>query len=100
MKILWSEQALKRLEEIHQFVAERASIETANKLIDNLIKRAETLANFPYMGRVVPEFHSDDLREIIEGNYRIVYIFQKNTLIILTVFEGHRLFPKTDLSIN
>ena len=100
MKILWTQQALERLREVQKFIAERASIKIANKLIDNLIKRAESLVNFPYLGRTVPEFYSDDLREIIEGNYRIVYVHEKSMIIILTVFEGHRLFPTNDLRVN
>jgi len=33
------------------------------------------------------------IRELIEGNYRIVYQVFSDKLVILTVFEGHRLFP-------
>ncbi|NJM48670.1 MAG: type II toxin-antitoxin system RelE/ParE family toxin [Alkalinema sp. RU_4_3] len=36
----------------------------------------------------VPEFGSDRVREIIEGNYRIIYILQSNQIEILAVFHG------------
>lgn len=74
----------------------RPSTIIANKLVNTIIKRAESLVKFPHIGRVVPEFCSEDLREIIEGNYRIIYICQKN-IVIITVFERHRLFPEEDL---
>ena len=45
------------------------------------------------MGRVVPEYRRADLREFVEGNYRIVYLARTQTIEVLTVFEGHRLFP-------
>jgi len=46
---------------------------------------------------MVPEFQIPDLREIIHGNYRIVYEVQKNTVPILTVFHSKRLLKFTDL---
>jgi hypothetical protein len=39
----------------------------------------------------------DDIRELIEGNYRIVYQVFADRLVILTVFEGHQLFPEEKL---
>jgi hypothetical protein len=45
------------------------------------------------MGRTVPELPGIDLREIIEGRYRIVYRVQGKRVEIVTVFEGHRQFP-------
>ncbi|MBS0271932.1 MAG: type II toxin-antitoxin system RelE/ParE family toxin [Proteobacteria bacterium] len=100
MKLLWTQQALERLLEIQQYVEGNTSAGVAAKLIKSLIRRAENLPSFPYMGRIVPEFYSENLREIIEGKYRIVYSFQKDTVFILTIFEGHRLFPEKDLLVN
>jgi toxin ParE1/3/4 len=48
----------------------------------------------PPSGRKAPEFSRDDIRERIEGNYRIVYQVFADRLVFLTVFEGHRLFPE------
>jgi len=45
---------------------------------------------------MVPEFSREDIRELLEGNYRIVYQVAKDRLVVLTVFEGHRLFPVKD----
>jgi hypothetical protein len=41
----------------------------------------------------VPEFLREDIGELIEGNYRIVYQVFSDRLVILTVFDGHALFP-------
>ena len=51
------------------------------------------LSHAPLAGRKVPEFSREDIRELIEGNYRIVYQAFSDRLVILTVFEGHALFP-------
>jgi len=45
----------------------------------------------PRSGRVVPELARDDVREVIVGNYRIVYRIEAEAIVILTVFEGHKL---------
>lgn len=45
-------------------------------------------------GRRVPEEGRDDVREVFLGAYRIVYQVNPKFIDILTVFEGHRLFPK------
>jgi toxin ParE1/3/4 len=50
------------------------------------------------MGRWVPELPESKLRELIEGNYRIVYRVRGKTVQILTVFEGHRRFPASDVA--
>ncbi len=49
------------------------------------------------MGRQLPEVSGSDLRELIDGNYRIVYRVRKKNVEIITVFEAHRLFPECDL---
>lgn len=38
-----------------------------------LVAHARKLGDFPRLGRVVPEFRIETLREIVHGAYRIVY---------------------------
>jgi len=44
-------------------------------------------------GRRVPEIGRDDIREVLKRSYRIVHRVRGDRLEVLTVFEGHRLFP-------
>ena len=37
------------------------------------------------------------LRELLVGNYRIIYRITSNTIEVLTVFEGHRLLRDDEL---
>ena len=53
----------------------------------------------PYSGRVVPEFKMEALREVLVRTYRIVYRIQRNEVQVITVFEGHRLFP-SDVDVD
>ncbi|MBO0930178.1 type II toxin-antitoxin system RelE/ParE family toxin [Fibrella sp. HMF5036] len=40
---------------------------------------------FPEMGRIVPEFNVSFIREVVAGQYRLVYTFQNDTVTIVTV---------------
>ena len=72
VKVVWTEFALEDLRSIHSYISKDSKI-YANKFVEKLINRVDQLESFPKSGRVVPEFESDMLRELIEGNYRIVY---------------------------
>ena len=90
MRIVWSEQALSDIEEIHGFIARDAPA-FANLVVDRIFDGAEHLAAFPESGRVVPEFARRDLRELIQGSYRVVYQVQSDAVSIVTVFHSARL---------
>lgn len=51
---------------------------------------SETLFKTPLIGRVVPEFNRQDLREVIFRGYRIVYLVQNDEVLILRVVHGAR----------
>jgi toxin ParE1/3/4 len=90
MKIIWSRTALHRLIEIEEFIAMDNPLQ-AEKFILKLINRGESVKDFPYRGRVVPEFSNNEIREVFEKSYRIVYKIRDEHVEILTVFEGHQL---------
>jgi len=97
LKVIWTRQSLARLAEIQDFVA-RANPSAAEHLIHRIVERGDGLAKFPEMGRTVPELPGTGVREIIEGHYRIVYRIQAKVIQALTVFEGHRPFPKEEVA--
>jgi len=53
----------------------------------------------PRIGRTVPEIANPDIRELLFKKYRIVYRVSKNTVEILTVFEGHRLLRVDEIGV-
>lgn len=96
MKVLWSHRALQRLGEIQDFIA-TDSVDAAIRLTDTLIDRVDALSRFPEAGRVLPELPKSGLRELVEGNYRIVYRIGISAVEVVTVIEGHRMLPESDL---
>lgn len=72
VKIIWSDLAIDDLKNIHEYIAKDSKI-YADNLIVKLISKIDQLESFPKSGRIVPEFNSDIIRELIDGNYRIIY---------------------------
>jgi len=92
MKLQWSETAKNDLISIRNFIAED-DVAAAKNWIGLLRAKANNIVHQPLAGRKVPELSRDDIREVIERNYRIVYQIHSDRIAILTVFESHRLFP-------
>lgn len=79
-KVIWTEFALDDLRNIYEYIAKDSKY-YASVQIEKIIGRIEQLESFPQSGRVVPEFDNERIRELIEGNYRIVYRIESNDLI-------------------
>jgi addiction module RelE/StbE family toxin len=92
LKLFWTATARQDLLAIRQYIASDNPT-AAKRWIERLRERARNALHAPLAGRKVPEFSRDDIRELIEGNYRIVYQVFADRLVVLTVFEGHRVFP-------
>jgi toxin ParE1/3/4 len=95
VKLIFSDRAVDDLEQIGHYIR-RDAPEAARRHIQRLIDRVRQVVRFPNSGRVVPEFQESDLREVIEGNYRIVYEVndKKKTITVITIFESHHLLAK------
>ena len=92
MKVVWTEQAWRRLVEIEEFIG-RDDPRAASRLVDRLIERGEALSDHANRGRKLPELPESGLRELVVGSYRLVYRRSVRTIEVLTVFEavGRRL---------
>ena len=74
---------------IHDYIS-KDSIAYANKFIEKLIMRVDQLENFPNSGKIVPEFGSTLIRELIEGSYRIVFKVNIDHIGIVRVHHSAR----------
>lgn len=95
VELNWTDNALNDLENIGQYIS-KDSERYAKSVIQNLFKSTEILIKFPKAGRIVPEFKNKAIRELIRGNYRIVYrILESNRIDIITIHHSARLLKKT-----
>ena len=91
-RVVWTDRSLDDLEAIGQHIA-RDDPAAAARWVAELMRVAEAAATMPEGARRVPELGRDDIRETFKRTYRIVYRIRPGRIEVLTVFEGHRLFP-------
>ncbi len=89
-QVRWTLQAADDLEGIAQFIA-HDSPHYASVFVMDVLDCVEQLESFPKSGRVTPEMNNPDIREIILGNYRIIYRLKTELVEILTIHHGARL---------
>ncbi|MBI1783987.1 type II toxin-antitoxin system RelE/ParE family toxin [Candidatus Sumerlaeota bacterium] len=86
MKVFWTDTAKAHLRSIHHYIA-LDSLEYARQMIVRLTDRSIQISAFPKSGRKVPEFDAEDVREVIEGPYRIVYLLKADQIEVLAVIH-------------
>ena len=90
VKVVWTERAIDDLTSIAEYCS-RYSEKFASSIVSKLFNRVQVLKEMPQIGRVVPEKGDDSVRELIEGNYRIIYqISLENRVEILLVHHSSR----------
>ena len=89
--ISFAASALDDLEEILAYYQEQAVPRVGQRLVGGILADIELLASQPEMGRVVPEFELDFLRELIRPPFRIVYRGDANRIRIVRVWRSERL---------
>ncbi len=89
MRIFWTEAALNQLEAIRDFLAQ-TSPEYAQRIVERLVRRSEQVAAFPRSGRMVPEYEIDEVRQVIEGSYRIIYLIKEDQVEVLAIIHTSR----------
>ncbi len=81
-------QAVENLRNIYEFIP-ADSIYYAKRQISKI--KTHSLQKFSRIGRIVPEFNDPDIKELIEGRYRIVYkIIDHSTIDILTIHHSSK----------
>jgi toxin ParE1/3/4 len=98
MKIIWSPLAIDRVSEIAEYIAQDKP-SAAEKWIEALFSKVEQLQSSPEMGRAVPEIKNSQFRELIYGNYRIIYRVEKKQVSVLTIRHGKQILPINEIEI-
>ncbi|MDW7760017.1 MAG: type II toxin-antitoxin system RelE/ParE family toxin [Acidobacteriota bacterium] len=92
MKIVWSPLAVERASEIIDYIAQDKPL-AAGTWIRAIFSKVEQLRSNPEIGRIVPEINERQFREIIYGNYRIIYHIETKQISILTIRHGKQILP-------
>ncbi|MBV6420432.1 MAG: hypothetical protein DAHOPDDO_01674 [Ignavibacteriaceae bacterium] len=96
MKIFWSPLAAERLENIYNYISVDNK-SAAQKVAGRIFKKVESLAKNPERGRKVPETNREEIREVFEGEYRIIYRIESKRVSILTIRNFKQILPDKDI---
>jgi plasmid stabilization system protein ParE len=87
-EISWTNEALSRLREIYEYIADD-NPRSASKVVAGIHSKVQLLRTFPELGQRYEPIVDRHVREIIFGNYRIPYLVADDTSItILGVFHS------------
>ena len=92
MNVRWTRTAIGHLASIHEYIA-RDSARYARRMVDRITSRSRQIARFPRSGQMVPEYQDPNVREVVEGQFRVIYEVAAREIHVLAVIHGTQLLP-------
>ncbi|MCB1772455.1 MAG: type II toxin-antitoxin system RelE/ParE family toxin [Gammaproteobacteria bacterium] len=89
-EVNWSPEAMEDIESIAEYIA-RDSEYYARAIVREIISVSRTVAEFPLIGRIVPEIGDESIRERLVYSYRVVYRICPGRILVVAVIHGKRL---------
>lgn len=90
MELRFARSAIDDLQAIKIYYKEQGVPQIGEEFVRAILDHSTMLSIHPEVGRVVPEFNQDNIRELIHSPFRIVYLRQTTELVIIRVWRGER----------
>ncbi len=91
MKVQLTDSAVNDLRELLLYYEEQSVPQVGQRFVAEILDRIETLNDNPNLGRIVPEFSTDSIRELIHKPFRVVYLREPSTIFIIRVWRSERI---------
>ena len=91
MKIRLTDSAVDDLRELQFYYDEQLVPQVGKRLVTEILDRVETLTSNPDIGRIVPEFDVDNIRELIHKPFRVVYLRESKSIYVIRVWRSERI---------
>ena len=91
MNISFSTSAIADLKNIKEYYSEQGVAHIGKEFVASIVKHVETLSLYPDIGRVVPEFNDESIRELIHSPFRVVYLRDSQSIKVIRVWRSERL---------
>ena len=91
MKIRLTDSAIDDLRELQLYYDEQLVPQVGKRFVTEILDRIETLTNNPDIGRIVPEFNADSIRELIHKPFRVVYLRESTSIFVIRVWRSERI---------
>jgi toxin ParE1/3/4 len=97
--VIWTPIAQAQLKNIHRRIAKEAPL-NAKKVSADIVKHVDGVLSLPQdLGKKVPEFNREDLREIHIHAWRVIYHVQQQKRFVVSLFHKRRTLKPTDISL-
>lgn len=94
VEVIWTQRATEEITNIAEYI-EQYSVNYASIIVKKLYNKVSVLKQFPKIGRLIPEMQDERYREVIEGNYRIMYeMLDDEVILIQRVLHTSRFFKE------
>ncbi len=90
-ELVWSPEAIEDIEAIAAYI-ERDSPWYAKSVASKRVETAESIPDYPELGRAVPEIGDPSIRERLIYRYRVVYRLDEHRVLIAAVIHGRQDF--------
>jgi plasmid stabilization system protein ParE len=91
VKVCLTDSAVNDFRELQLYYEEQLVPQVGQRLVEEILERIETLSDNPDIGRVVPEFATDNIRELIHKPFRVVYLRESSAIFIVRVWRSERI---------
>ena len=91
--VTWSPKARLELADIWNYVKQDSGA-NALQILHDIAAAVDRLEEYPFSGRMVPEWKQPILRELIVGNYRVMHSIEPEEIIVFTVRHSRRRLPR------
>jgi toxin ParE1/3/4 len=94
VEVIWTQRATEEITSIAEYLEQYSAL-YASSIVKKLYGKVGVLRQFPKLGRIIPEMQEEKYRELIEGNYRIMYeMLDDEMILIQRVMHTSRYFKK------
>ena len=90
MQVSITDSALGDLREIIKYYEDQLVPQVGRELVSKIIERIESLSDHPEIGRIVPEFENQNIRELVHPPFRIVYTTSESIIFVVRVWRSER----------
>jgi len=89
--LVWSPEAVEDIDAIAAYI-ERDSLWYARAVASKIVEIAESIPDYPELGRTVPEIDDPQIRERLVHRYRLIYRLDGTRVLIVAVIHGRQDF--------
>ena len=89
--LAWSPEAVEDIDAIAAYI-ERDSPWYARAIASKIVETAESIPDYPELGRTVPEIDDSAIRERLVHRYRVIYRLDELRVLVVAVIHGRQDF--------